>query len=147
MDQIQVDAQCPGEHMKIRDWLIHLPTDAIRSAINAYTHAYDAMRSEARDAGVETGGVWESSARRKADIAFIEAMISLIPKENQIRTNGLFRCCIQTAEEYGPGTEGQILPCRWCVEDSSNRMVWHNDAWQRVTSPVVIGVDVCKRKL
>lgn len=75
-----MDDQCSGKQMRIRDWLIHLSTDTIRTTVNAYRDAYETVRAQARDAGVETTDVWESEARYRADIAFLDSLLSTVPE-------------------------------------------------------------------
>lgn len=47
----------------------------------------------------------------------------------KIRQGGLFRCCTQTAAEYGDGTEGERLACRFCKRET---MRFRDGAWEWV---------------
>lgn len=45
-----------------------------------------------------------------------------------VRTPGLFRCCVNTALEAEPGEEeGQVLACKYCTW---GRMIWRDGAWE-----------------
>lgn len=46
-----------------------------------------------------------------------------------IHQGGMFRCCLETAHEHGPGVQDrQVLPCKYC----SDSMTWLGEsrAWK-----------------
>jgi hypothetical protein len=45
----------------------------------------------------------------------------------EVRTGGLYRCCIETATK-SDGHEGKIITCPFC----KTKMIFKNEAWELV---------------
>lgn len=84
-------------------------------------------RKEVRNcllAVAETMGVF-GEHRVRDDVTAIVA--EYFPSTVDVRTGGLYRCCVSTAVQHGPGVEGERMTCVSCRKPT---LVYHSGAWE-----------------